>query len=82
LNRIAVKETCITIIAKVGWIGKTIVTHYALFPKVDAHPKEHFVESFEFSAEQTEVADGCHCRFPEKLVESSSAEVVFHPPVH
>ena len=67
LNRIMMKETCVVIVAKVAWIGQTIVTHFAQFPRVDAHSVEHFIQSFEQSVGRSEVADGCHCRVPEKL---------------
>jgi len=47
LNRIAVKEMCGIIVVKVVWIGQMIVTHFAGFPRVDAHLVGHFVQSFD-----------------------------------
>ena len=75
-DRIAVKEMCVTIVAKVVWIGEMIVTKFAGFPRVDAHCLGHFVQPCESSVGQSEVADGCHCRAPEELVDCSSAQVV------
>jgi hypothetical protein len=46
-NSIAVKDTCVIIIAKVDWIGQTIVTHCAGFPRVNAHYVGHFFQPFE-----------------------------------
>jgi hypothetical protein len=46
-NRIAVKETCVIIVAMVVLIGQTIETHFAGFPRVDAHCVGHFVQPFE-----------------------------------
>jgi len=48
-NRIAVKETCVIIVAKIVWISQTIVTYFAGFPRVDAHCVGYFVEPFEYS---------------------------------
>jgi hypothetical protein len=48
-NRIGVKETCVTIVAKVVWISQMIVTHCAGLPRVDTHRVEHFVQPFEHS---------------------------------
>jgi len=45
-NRIAVKGTCEIILAKVVWIGQTIVIHFAGFPRVDAHCLGHFFQPF------------------------------------
>jgi hypothetical protein len=44
---IAVKETCVIIIAKVVWIGPTIPTYIATFSRVDAHWVGHFVHPVE-----------------------------------
>jgi hypothetical protein len=80
-NTIAVKQTCAIIIAKVVWISKTIVTHFAGFSRVDAHCVGHCVPPFEYSVGQSEVADGCHRRVQEKLVDSSSGQIVLVAPV-
>jgi len=80
-KRIAVKGTCVIIVAKVVWIGQTIVTHFARFPCVDAHCVGHFVQPFEYSVGQREVADSCHRRVHEKLIDSSSAHIVLDAPV-
>jgi hypothetical protein len=80
-SRIAVKETCVIIVPKVVWISETIVTHFARFPRVNAHRVGHFVQPFELCVGRSEVADGCHCRVPEKLIDSSSAQVVLDAPV-
>ena len=80
-NKIAVEEVCVIIVTKVVWIGQMIVTHFARFRRVDAHCVRHFVEGFEYSVGHSEVADGCHHRVPEKLVDSSSAQVVLDGPV-
>ena len=37
LDRIAVKEMCAIIVVKVVWFGQSIVTHFARFPRVNAH---------------------------------------------
>jgi len=50
-NRIAVKETCVIIVAKVVWNGQTIVTHFARFERVDAHCLGLFFQPFEYSVE-------------------------------
>ena len=81
-NRIPVKERCVIIVAKVVWIGQTIVADFAAFPRVDAHHVGHFTQPFESSVGQSKVADGCHRRVPEKLVDSSSAQIVLDAPVH
>jgi len=80
-NRIAVREKCVIIDAKVVWISQTKVTHCAGYARVDAHCVEHFIQPFEYSVGRSEVADGCHCRVPEKLVHSGSAQVVLDAPV-
>jgi hypothetical protein len=80
-NRIAVKEMGVIIVAKVVWIGQTIVTHFVGFPRIDVHCVGNFIQPFEYSVGQSKVADGCHRRVPEKLVDSSSAEVVLDAPV-
>jgi hypothetical protein len=80
-NRIVVKERCVNIVVKVVWIGQTIVTNSAGFPRVDAHCVGHFVQPCEYSVGRSEVADGCHCRVPEKLIDSSSAQVALDAPV-
>jgi len=80
-NRIAVEETCVIIVAKVVWIGQTIITHFAGFPRVDGHRVGHFVQHFEYSVGPSEVADGCHRRVPEKLIDSNCAPVVLDTPV-
>jgi len=46
-NRIAVKETCVIIVAKVVWIDQMIIAHFAGFPRVDVHRVEHFMRPFE-----------------------------------
>jgi hypothetical protein len=45
--RIMVKETGEIIVTKVVWIGETIVTNFAGFPRDDAHCIGHFVQPFE-----------------------------------
>jgi hypothetical protein len=75
-NRIAVKELCVIIVMKVVWISHTIVTHYTAYPSVEAHHVGHFVQPSESRVRQSDIADGCHHRVPEKLVDSSSAQVV------
>jgi hypothetical protein len=81
LNRIAVQETCIIMVAKVFCIGKMIVTHIAGFPRVKAHHVGHFVETFEYSVGLSEVVESCHCRVPEKLVDSSFTQVALDTPL-
>ena len=80
-NRIAVKPTCVIIVAKVVWICQTIETNFATFPRVDAHRVGHFIQHFEYCVGRSEVAEGCHRRVPEKLVDSRSATVVLDAPV-
>ena len=80
-KRIAVIESCVIIVAKVVWIGQTIVIHCAGCPRVDAHCIGHCVQPFEYSVGRSEVADSCHRRVPETLVDSSSAQVVHGAPV-
>jgi serine/threonine-protein kinase RIO1 len=80
-NIIAVKETCVIIVAKIVWIGYTIVTHFAGYLRVDAQCTGHFVPRFEYSVGRSEVADGCHRRVSGKLVDRSSAQVVLDAPV-
>jgi len=46
-NRIIVKEIFVIIVAKVVWIGQTIITDFAGFPIVDAYRIEYFDESLE-----------------------------------
>jgi len=41
INRIAVKETWVIIVAKVVWISQTIVTHVARYPRVNGHHVGH-----------------------------------------
>jgi len=81
-NRIAVKEICVISVVKVVWIGQTIIIHFARYTRVDAHRIGHFVQCFQYSVGRSEVDDGCHHRVPEKLVDSSSAQVVLDTPVH
>ena len=45
--RIAVKEMCEIIIMMVVWIGVTIATHFASFPRVNANRVGHFIQPFE-----------------------------------
>jgi len=80
-NRIPVKGTCAIIVVKVFWIGSMIVTPFAQFSRVDAHHVEHFVQQFQQIVGRSEVAQGCHWRVPEKLFDSSSAQVVLDAPV-
>ena len=61
-NQRAVKETYVIIVAKVVWIGKTILTHLARFPIVDTHWVRHFVLWFEEIVRGRKVADNCHHR--------------------
>jgi hypothetical protein len=81
VNRIVIKEMWVTIVAKVVWIGETILIHCAGFRSVDAHCVVHFVQHFENSVGRSEVADSCHCRVPDKLIDSSSAQVVRDTPL-
>jgi len=46
-NTIGVKEMCVIMVAKVVWIGQTIVTPIARFPRVNAHRVGHFVQPSE-----------------------------------
>jgi len=80
-NCMAVGETCVIIVAKIIWNSQTIVTHFARFRKVNAHRDGHFVQPFEYSVGQSEVADSCHCKDPEELVDTTSAQVVLGAPV-
>jgi hypothetical protein len=75
-NRVAVKETCVIIVANISWIGRMIGTHFAGLPRVDADCVGHFIQPFESSVGRSEVVDGCQGRVPEKLVDNSSAQVV------
>jgi len=79
---IAVNAMCLIIVAKVVWIGQMIVTQFARFPIVDAHRIEHFVQPLKQSVGWSEVTGGCHCRVLEKLVYTSSAQVLLDAPVH
>jgi hypothetical protein len=47
LNRIAVKEICVIIVAKVVLIGQTILTQVAQFPCIVVQHVGQFVKSFE-----------------------------------
>jgi hypothetical protein len=76
LNSIAVIETCVIIITKGVWIGQTIITNFVGFPTVDAHRVEDFDHPFEFRVEPIEVADDCHRRVLEMLVNCSCDQVV------
>jgi hypothetical protein len=38
---------CVIIVAKVVWIGETIVTHFAWYSRVNADRVEHFLQPFE-----------------------------------
>jgi len=73
---------CVINVANIVWIGQTIVTHFARLPEVDAHRVGHFVQPFGSSMGRSDVADGSNHRVPEKLVDSSSAQVVLDAPVH
>jgi len=75
LKRIAVEEMCVIVVAKVLMIGYTIVTHFAWFPRVDAHGGDGCIQPFEWSVGRSEVADSCQYRVPEKLVDNSSSQV-------
>jgi len=80
-NMIAVKETSVIIVTKVGWIWQTTVTDFGGFPRVDAHCLGHFISPFEKIVGPSEAADGWHRRVPEKLVNCSSAQVALDAPV-
>ena len=80
-KRIVIKQMCIMIIAKVVWIGRTIVTHCDGFPRVNVLCIRHFLQPFQYSVGQCEVADGCHHTVPERLVDRRSAQVVLDLPV-
>jgi len=80
-DRIVVKETCLIIVAKVVWIGKTILTHFARFWRDDPCHVEHLFQPFEWFVGWSEVADSCHRRVPEKVIDSSFAQVVLDSPV-
>ena len=80
-NRIAVKETCEIIVAKVVWISQTIVTHFAGFPRFDAHRVGHVIQPFEPGVARREVADSCHRGVPGKHADISSAQDVLNTPV-
>jgi len=47
VNKIVVKRMCIIIVAKVVWIGQMFVTHFAGFPRFNAHHVGHFFQRFE-----------------------------------
>ena len=79
-NKIVAKEPCVIIIVKVVLIGQTILIYFAEFPRVDALRVGHFPQPFEYSVGQNEVADSCHGRVPEKLVDSSPAKVELDAP--
>jgi len=81
LNSIGIKETFVIIGAIVVWIRQMISTDFARCPTVGAHRVWHFFQTVESSAGWSEVADCCHCRVPEKLVDSSSAQVELDAPV-
>jgi hypothetical protein len=80
-NRIAVKETCVSIVLNVVLIGQIIVTHIAGFDRVTPHWIGYFIQPIELSMRWSEVAEDSHCRVPELLVDSISAPIVLHAPV-
>jgi hypothetical protein len=41
----------------VVWIGQTIATNFATFPRADANHVDHFVKPFELCVGRNEVAD-------------------------
>jgi len=82
LNRIAAKQTCGITLMMVVWSGKLIVTHFAWIPTCDAHRVWQFIHPFKWCVGRSEVADGCHCRVPEKLVDNHSAQVVLDAQLH
>jgi hypothetical protein len=74
-NWIVVEETCVIIATKVFSIEQRIVTHFAGFQRLDAYRVGNFLQPSEQNVVISEVADNCHCRVLEKLVDSSSAHV-------
>ena len=80
-NRIVVEETCVIVIAKVVWISKMIVTHFAQSETVHAHHVANFIQPVVYSAWRSRVADRCHCLVPEMFVDSSCRQVVLDTPV-
>jgi hypothetical protein len=81
-NRIAVKDMCVIIRAMVVWIGRMIVTHFAGFPRDNTHRVGNFISVSKSRVARSDVADGCNRRYPEQLVDTSSAEVVLEASVH
>ena len=71
-NKITVKETCVIKFVKVVWIGTTIVTHFARFSRVHSNCVGQLTQHFESSVGRSEVADRCHHRVPDKVIDSSS----------
>jgi hypothetical protein len=56
-NRMEVNEMCEIIFVMVVWIGQTIATNFATFPRADANHVDHFVKPFELCVGRNEVAD-------------------------
>jgi len=80
-NKIAVEETCAIIMMKIVWISQMIGTHFAQFPRVDAHRIGQFTKTAECGVGQSLVTNRRHCRVPEIIVDNSSAQVVLDAPV-
>jgi hypothetical protein len=49
-SRMGVKEMCVVILVKVVWIGQTILTMCATFPRVDGDCVGDFIQPLEYSA--------------------------------
>jgi len=80
-SRNAEKVTCVSIVAKVVWIGQMIVTHFAGFPSLDTQCAGQCVQPVEYCVGRSEVADGCHHSIPEKLFDSPYVSGVLYAPV-
>jgi hypothetical protein len=72
-------EIIFTIVVR---ICQMIVAHFGRCSRVDAHGIRHFVHPLEYSVRPSHVADSCHQRIPEMLIESSPTQVVLEVPAH
>jgi len=72
---------CVIIVAKVVWIGLTILIPHIEFSNIDDNAIGYSDQAFELSVRQSKVADCCHCHIPEMLIDSSSAQVELYAPV-
>jgi hypothetical protein len=57
-------------------IDTTVVTQFAQCHTVDAHHVQHFFQYVKYSVWESEVAERSKCRFPEKLGDFSTIQIV------